>query len=303
MAATDSIRLAHNFKAPTGTTVRDIDDLIKSAQDVIHRGCVHAGNWNITPLFSGGHDSLCATHLASQHPRFAGRVYHIDTGIGSAYTRRFVESVASQYGWNLVVLKSRETYERIISEHGFPGPGGHNYVYNRLKDRCVRTIVKGRSKTILLSGCRSAESVRRMGHVEPVKVGYRVKKGKNAGKLREKNRIWTAPCHDWSKAEQAHYMDEMGLPVNKLKVAIGMSGECFCGAFAAEGERELIKEHSPDVDIEIERLTVIARDCGKPCIWGVRPHTIIRVAETGPMCSSCDQRAASIGIQVVAEHG
>ncbi len=37
-------------------------------------------------LFSGGHDSLCAAHLASRTTRFDGCV-HIDTGIGVPATR------------------------------------------------------------------------------------------------------------------------------------------------------------------------------------------------------------------------
>ena len=34
----------------------------------------------IFALFSGGHDSLCSTHIASRHPDFTG-VIHCNTGI------------------------------------------------------------------------------------------------------------------------------------------------------------------------------------------------------------------------------
>ena len=134
-----------------------------------------------------------------------------------------------------------------------------------------------------------------MGHVAPVKIGEM-----NSGKVVNKKRVWTAPCHDWSKAEQQHYMDEMGLPINRLKVAIGMSGECFCGAFAQPGEIDLIRQHCPDVAQEIERLQEIAKECGKPCIWGVRPAKPEKIAQTGPMCSSCDQRLAASGVEFLA---
>ena len=134
-----------------------------------------------------------------------------------------------------------------------------------------------------------------MGHVEPVQIGELRK----TGQRRDLKRIWTAPCHDWSKQEQMLFMDEMGLPVNRIKVATGMSGECFCGCFASEGELDCIREHAPEVGQEIDRLAVIARKAGKPCVWGVRPTKGLQVTPTGPMCSSCDRRAASLGIQVV----
>jgi hypothetical protein len=46
-------------------------------------------------------------------------------------------------------------------------------------------------------------------------------------------------------------------------------------------------------------LAVVARECGKPCVWGTRPDGQLQVLETGPLCSSCDQRAAVNGIRVV----
>lgn len=279
--------------------MRDAEQLAESALKVIDRAyCM--GGFRCAPLFSGGHDSLCAVHLASQHRSFQGNVHHIDTGIGSKYTRQFVQRVCDQFGWRLIVHKSSETYEKCVRDHGFPGPGGHQYVYNRLKDRCIYKITKGsrafRHATMLINGSRSQESVRRMGHVADIQAGEVSRK---TGKRRNLNRLWTAPCHDWSKAEQMHYMDEHGLPVNKLKVALGLSGECFCGAFAAPGERERVDEYAPDVSVEIDRLAGIAAACGKPCIWGQRPPGKVTVAETGPLCHGCDIRAAKTGLVII----
>ena len=276
--------------------MRSVDELMESAADVIHKGICAAGTWNIEPLLSGGHDSIVATHLAAQHPRFSGVVNHINTGIGSKYTRQFVESLCDSQGWQLRVWKSQETYEKFVKLSGFPGPAGHFFVYRFLKERCVRQVMSGKARKVLVSGARSAESTRRMGFVSPVQIGEPAA----SGKVYNPRRIWTAPCHDWTKAEQQLYMDEWGLPVNRLKILVGMSGECFCGAFAAPGERELIKEHIPDVEQEIQRLTVIAKDCGKHCEWGTRPPKDKATAiESGPLCSSCDRRAAAKGIEFV----
>lgn len=300
-----------------GGDVRSVDELIDSANRVIHRAYMHAPHATMAPLFSGGHDSMVACHLASQHKLFRGEVFHINTGIGARYTADFVTRTCDKLGWKLTTFKSPETYEKFVRERGFPGPGRHHWVYVRLKDRCVRKVVN-RRKRLLITGCRKAESVRRMGHVEPVKIGELVWKKcedcKDAGRRAAEcptgkckrvcvnlNRIWVAPCHDWSKAEQQLYMDEFGLPVNRLKVALGMSGECFCGAFAQPGELDLIRKHAPDVAEEIDRLAEIARECGKPAEWGKRPAGTVTVEETGPLCNACDQRADACGVVIDSE--
>lgn len=262
-----------------------------------HRGALRnvVRPGRVCALFSGGHDSLCATHVASQHPSFDGKVHHINTRIGAKRTRQFVEDVCKEFGWELVVHASNFSYEKFVQRLGFPGPGAHQWVYNKIKDRPVSEMAKG-CPTVLLTGCRSQESVRRMGHVEPVKVGETSKK---TGKVSKKNRIWTAPCHDWSSDEQQSYMAEHDLPRNPVKLAMGMSGECFCGAFAAPGEIERIKAHVPDVAEEIARLTEVAKAAGTHSEWGTRPkgqRKGLVMAETGPLCSSCDIRASNAGI-------
>lgn len=247
------------------------------------------------PLFSGGHDSTCACHVASRHPEFQGKVHHIDTGIGAKRTRRHVEETAAELEWKLKVYKSPETYEKFVRERGFPGPGRHHWVYVRLKDRCIR-MMAARRRVVLVTGCRSQESIRRMGHVEPLKIGEVV-----GDVVKEKNRYWSAPCHDWSGEEQNAYMDYFDLPRNPLKLKLGMSGECLCGAFAAPGELDRIRVHVPDVAAEIDRLTKIALECGTHAVWGTRPPKQekgkIKVPRTGPLCQGCDYKAVTIGIE------
>ena len=259
----------------------------------------------IAPLFSGGHDSSCAVHVASRHPRFAGVVHHIDTGIGSKRTREHVERVCRDFGWGLKVYKSKSTYETFVRQRGFPGPGMHQRAYIRLKDRCVEDIVRGKL-IVLVTGCRSQESVRRMGHVEPVKWGEWANNAKTGQKERIKiNRVWSAPCHDWSSEEQRAYMEHFDIPENPVKMTLGMSGECLCGSFAQPGELERVRRHCPDVAAEIDRLAVIARQCGKHDKWGTRPPTEkgVVAVESGPLCSSCDLRAKAAGIVFKSECG
>lgn len=277
------------------------ESTLSAAIEVIDRAIHMSGAASIAPLLSGGHDSISACFVASQHPRFDGTVHHIDTGIGAKATRRFVEDLCGEMGWDLRVYKSPETFERFVSLRGFPGPAHHQHVYNRLKDRCVRQIIRERSgRVTLITGCRSAESERRMGHVEPFKIG---ETSKRTGKVREKRRVWTAPIHDWTVETQRAFMDAYALPRNPIKLSpLGMSGECFCGAFARPFEINLVRQIVPDVAEEIDRLTVIAKANGKPCVWGKRPQRVypgqLELAYTGPLCTSCDQRAMAGGFMV-----
>lgn len=277
--------------------LREPEALLNSGLAVIDRAFRVSGALSMLPLFSGGHDSLCACFVASKHEFFAGEVRHIRTGIGAAANWEFVYDTCRDLDWKLIVHKSPATYERFVSRLGFPGPGSHQWVYNWLKDRCISQMTKGRGRVVLLTGCREQESTRRMGHVEAVKIG---ETSKRMGKVQKKHRVWTAPCFDWSSEEQHLFMQYFDLPRNPVKDSpLAMSGECFCGAFARPGEIELIRRYAPDVAAEIDRLSEIAIANGKHAVWGTRPDgkkgTVI--VETGPLCQSCDYRASAAGIQ------
>lgn len=282
----------------------DTELLLDKSLDVIDEAVGICRYARIAPLFSGGHDSYCACFVASQHRKFDGNVYHINTGIGSKATRDFVEQVCKDEGWKLNILKSPNTYEDRIRESGFPGPAMHSYTYHALKERCVNMITKiGKSHhpTILVTGARAAESRRRMGHVVPVRVGE-VYQNSN-GRASARHRIWTAPCYDWSSEDQHDFMNLHQMPRNPVKQSIlGMSGECFCGAFARPNEIDMIREVVPDVAAEIDRLQIVAQECGHPpdrCVYGGPRNKGEQILETGPLCTSCDNKARQAGLNII----
>ncbi|MBX9583427.1 MAG: hypothetical protein K2X87_24260 [Gemmataceae bacterium] len=92
-------------------------------------------------LFSGGHDSLCAAHVASRTPRFDGCV-HVDTSTGVPQTLEFVRATCRAHGWPLREYRPPMSYEDIVLRWGFPGPAGHPMMYGRLKERCLRQLVR-----------------------------------------------------------------------------------------------------------------------------------------------------------------
>ena len=261
-------------------------------------------------LFSGGHDSLTACHVASQHPKFTGCV-HINTGIGIPQTRDFVYETCKREGWNLREIRAKEDcgqdFEELVVERGFPGPPHHYKMYNRLKERALKLLTKEtkvghsvRAKILLVSGCRSQESTRRMGHVEPIQ--HRKEDGA---------RVWAAVIHDWSKIDCNNYMAVNELPRNQVVDTIHKSGECLCGSFAIppkDGEvrgeefRELALWY-PEVAAEIERIEMRVREAGFPWNWDERQPAWFLREQKGqealfdlaphppePMCWSCNKR-------------
>lgn len=219
-------------------------------------------------LFSGGHDSYCATHIhqtVSENKSFVG---HINTGIGIDETRQFVRERCKAHGWKLKVVtpppyipkpenrmpgidyENLPCYDAMAMHYGFPGPSKHHWMYARLKERPLRKMVRealeeagGRSRkdcVMLIGGMRKEESRRRMGY------GVSIQK---LGRF-----LWVSPCINWTKADQEAYMDENDLPRNPVKLAICISGECLCGAYASKTERLEIRNAFPDTHRRISLL-------------------------------------------------
>lgn len=244
---------------------------------------------HVFALFSGGHDSLTATAVTAGHPRFTAAV-HIDTGIGIEETREFVRETCRVQGWPLLEYQPPVSYDKIVLEHGFPGPGAHPITYVRLKERCVDALVRDhkrsrRTKVVLVTGARSQESRRRMGHVEPIQIEH------------ESVKVWVAPIHDWTKAECHALIDARGLPRNPVVDAIHMSGECLCGSYAnAVAERPLLGALYPAVEHRIRDLELRAEAAGiAACEWGKRPPNVPAgqtKLEFAALCR-CDLRSAA----------
>lgn len=247
----------------------------------------------IYALFSGGHDSLTATHIVSKHPLFHG-VIHIDTGTGLPATRKFVEEVCSAQGWELIVKSPSITYEQLIIRWGFPGAPQHKHMYRYLKERpltqakivaAARTRgVTGKAKVRIAftGGMRAQESIRRMGHVESMH-----KDGMG---------VWVSVIHNWTALDCNEYMRVHALPRSLVKDTIHLSGECFCGSFARPNEKRELAFWYPDHAAKIEawqRLVKTAVDLGLSKIpfnhqqWGHWDGIPDEQMELMPMCWFC----------------
>lgn len=277
-----------------------ITKIIQTALDRLNTHYRQHSPVGLFGLFSGGHDSFSATYVASLHPAFTAAV-HINTGTGVKATRDYVLDTCAKREWTLREFKATENinakgesdpqdYRQIVLQHGFPGPAGHGMMYSRLKQRAIQllgrevgTNCRGKQKKrmMLVSGGRSQESTRRMGHVEECQV--------------EQNRVWVAPIHDWTKHDTSLCLELANQPRNIVVDLIHKSGECLCGAFAKSGELEELALW-PQTRPAYERIKALEAEV-KPIHgwgWGERPpkkRGTITVNPPGPLCWSCGKQA------------
>lgn len=190
-------------------------------------------------LCSGGMDSAVATHVAMQWGP-AEIVVYLDTGTGLDENREYVEDYCDEFGWQLWTLRTNESYEDRVKEHGFPGPSRHGIMYRSLKERQLgRAAARLKGDVHYWTGVRRQESERRMRNVTP--------ESEHAGG----RWYWRAPIHDWSKDDCEDYLNAFGIPRSDLWSTLGRSGDCFCGCFG-----------SPE-----EKLDLRAAGCGYHADW------------------------------------
>lgn len=241
----------------------------------------------VVGLFSGGNDSTglyFVTHYA-----------HANTGIGIEQTREFVRNTCEEWGIPLLertAPNEADHYRTLVLDQGFPGPGHHFKMYQRLKERALRQVQRElvtnprRERVVFLAGRRRTESQRRAD----------IPKAERRGSV-----VWVSPLVNWTRHDLNTYRLDMGdVPVNEVSDLIHMSGECLCGSFAAPGERAELTYWFPTTVADIEALEAEIADRDdipehrKTWGWGADPLVLAasrdKPSRTGLLCSSCDDR-------------
>jgi len=221
---------------------------------------------------------------------YAQEVVHVNTGIGVEATREFVRETCREHGWPLNELTPPRSYDDLVLEHGFPGPAGHQFMYRRLKERCLAAFARERKPRrgapfVYCTGVRKQESARRMRGQQ--------QEWEHAPKL---GWTWRAVILEWSKADCNAYIEARGLRRNPVVDILHMSGECLCGSFARPGERDEIRQWFPETDARIAELEQRVAAAGHHgCVWGQRPPNVARnqlwLIPPGPLCQSCVEAA------------
>jgi 3'-phosphoadenosine 5'-phosphosulfate sulfotransferase (PAPS reductase)/FAD synthetase len=161
-------------------------------------------------------------------------------------------------------------YEDYVLKEGFPGPGRHGVIFNRIKGDPFEQMAKElnprplRTRALFVAGRRFTESARREARKIPLHE-------------RKYSIAWVSPLRGWTNMDLLAYRRRFpDLPRNPIAEEIDMSGECLCGAFAQPGELDRLRAYPPAADVvrEIDRLAAGAELCGVnpgKCRWGSRP--------------------------------
>jgi 3'-phosphoadenosine 5'-phosphosulfate sulfotransferase (PAPS reductase)/FAD synthetase len=263
--------------------VEQANQIVDKAWELHAAGRMRAA-WCI--LFSGGNDSTVLAHMLRHR---ADCAVHANTTIGIEDTRQFVRDTCQHWGLELIERTAPVSYRDLVMERGFPGPAMHYKMFQRLKERCLEQVRNElvtnprRERVLFIAGRRRSESRRRIN----------IPLYEADGSI-----VWASPIAMWTKEDMGVYRaiaarDGDPVPFNSVSDALGMSGECLCGAFAQDGELDRIRFWYPDTAEEIEQLQADVRAAGitEPfCRWG---HGKGKPTEkTGKLCTSCNFQLA-----------
>lgn len=205
-------------------------------------------------LFSGGKDSFATACKMEEQDRLLGIVM-LDTGIAVPEWRDECVAICEQRKWKWEIIPTTTRYEWFVWRFGFPGPAMHAYAMRYLKGRGVAFFKKVHPGATLASGVRETESARRAINTKPISDF-------------EKVTVY-APIYKMTTPEVWAYVKAKGYSRLSVYSKLGISGDCLCGAYAREDEREAVRVHYPKVNVFIERLEKDAKDRGqKHCSWG-----------------------------------
>jgi hypothetical protein len=238
-------------------------------------------------LLSGGDGSLAAAHWYMNNVPGC-QVAHINTGIGIKRVSAFVRETCEREGWPLTEIRAKEDcgqdYDEIVKRRGFPGPAAHRFMYIQLKERCIEELVRrnktrgSSEKVMLLTGICHDDSQRRSGYG-----------GKEI--TFNKSQMWVNGLYWAGKSWMHHYLKSTGMPRNPIAIALGMSGECGCGAYATLGELAIWRRADPEFGERIDRLQEEARQAGVHCRWEGAPpkerDDTLTEDMFSPMCVNC----------------
>lgn len=237
--------------------------------------------------FSGGTDSMVVTHLVMNYfKKYGAEVFHVNTGIGIEKTRKFVRETCKKYDWTLNEIFVKEDcnqdYDKIVEEHGFPGPAQHTKMYIRLKERGINELKRRTTnwgeKILLCTGIRHDESFNRMQYTNDII------------QIHNNTYIWCNPIYWFSPQDKYEYYKKYDLPKNEVTDLLGFSGECLCGAYAHKGELELIGLIEPETKQRIQELEKKLYLLGnKRCEWesGKELDEKTETEKFMPMCVGC----------------
>ena len=244
-------------------------------------------------LFSGGGDSSVVAHRCRS---YYDELAFIDTGTAVPGVREFVVQFAEWIDKPLRIVEAGDAFRRMVlggttqkngsiePGFGFPGKAHHYKAYSRLKERQIEQLLRETKKgarrsdaVLFVSGVRRDESARRSNRQPLTEHG---------------SAKFVNPLIEWTNAEMETYKERHQLPKSDVAALLHRSGECNCGAFQTDGEREMLASLWPEWwEATIVPLEREAEAAGlRWCKWGGFDRDGVQAAgssEGGMLCGQC----------------
>ena len=183
--------------------------------------------------FSGGKDSLVATHYVLSELEDVDIVKYVDTTVMIPIAIDYVKKVSRCFGWNLKILRPNPDFWALAEKWGCPTMNRRWCCYHlKLKPifEFVRDLVPQRA---MVTGLRREESKRR----QKLPQVY----------FRKKPYAWSyAPIIDWTEKQVLTYIKEHDLPMPP-HYRVQIPETCVCGAFTNKKTMMIIKAQFPEL--------------------------------------------------------
>lgn len=187
------------------------------------------------PCFSGGKDSLVATHYFIEDTRGLDleiKVLHVDTTVMLPGVEEYVRRVAKSLGWDLVVLRPETSFENMVLKYGFPKKTRRWCCYHLKLKPVIQYVKRFKGSKAEVLGLRRNESPRRANLPQII--------------FKRDALAWGyCPIIDWSDEQVEKYIEEHGLPYPPW-YRIGVKETCCCGVFMSEKELMVLRARFPD---------------------------------------------------------
>ena len=184
--------------------------------------------------FSGGKDSLVATHLvmaATEGLELERYVVYVDTGVMLPIATDYVKDVCRQFGWPLTIL-SGHFFEKA-EKYGMPSMRRRWCCYTCKLKPIIDFVKALKPQRAEVTGLRRDESLRRRNIKQII---Y----GRQSGSWKY------APIVEWNEKQVINYIKQHSLPMPP-HYKLGISETCLCGVFSSKREMLTLKATFPDL--------------------------------------------------------
>ncbi|MCW3132542.1 MAG: phosphoadenosine phosphosulfate reductase family protein [Candidatus Methanospirare jalkutatii] len=195
----------------------------------------------VLSCFSGGKDSLVATHYAYEHipANVQFEVLHVNTTVALPGVQEYVKKVCDEFGWRLVILRPFEDFFTLAERRGMPSRRRRWCCYKLKVEPLIRYTMRKPMPRMQITGLRAYESHRRKN--KALRGEIKELMWRNIGMHYIFSPIF------WWKDHQIHeYIKEHGLPVSPIYNEFGFSGECICSLYTKVEDLIKISVKYPD---------------------------------------------------------